>query len=98
MFIVAFVCIIAGFLLGIMYRRSGQPQKAIEAFDRAIATDPKHENSRFNKGIVLMHDLNDREGAIAAWEELVEVNPNALTPNGSQPLKEMINRVRGSMN
>ncbi len=82
--------------LGIMYRRTGQPQKAIEAFDKAISIDPAHENSWFNKGIVLMHDLNDRAGAIDAWEELIEINPNALTPNGSQSLKGMIDRFRGS--
>ncbi len=63
--------------LGIMYRRSGQPDKAIEAFDRAIAEDPKHENARLNKGIVLMHDMDDRDGAIRTWEALLEVNPLA---------------------
>ena len=42
--------------LVIMYRRSGQPQNAIESFDQAVVIDPKHETARFNKGIVLMHD------------------------------------------
>lgn len=64
--------------LGIMYRRNGQPQKAIEKFDEAIAVNPKHEMSRLNKGIVLMHDLGDREGAIESWEELLEINPVAM--------------------
>lgn len=67
--------------LGIMYRRSGQPGKAIENFDKAVVVDPKHETARFNKGIVLMHDLNDREGAIRAWEELLEINPLAMAGN-----------------
>jgi peroxiredoxin len=47
-----------------MYRRSGQPRKAIENFNKAIAVNPKHETAQFNKGIVLMHDLGDRDGAI----------------------------------
>ena len=68
--------------LGVMYRRNGQPKKAIESFDKAIASDSKHEHARFNKGIVLMHDLNDQEGAIKAWKGLVEVNPMAATPSG----------------
>ncbi|MDZ7696282.1 MAG: tetratricopeptide repeat protein [Deltaproteobacteria bacterium] len=63
--------------LGIMYRRSGQPDKAIGAFDRAIVENPNHENARFNKGIVLMHDMDDWQGAIRAWEALLEVNPLA---------------------
>ncbi len=83
--------------LGVMYRRSGQPIGAIEAFDKAIEIDPNHEISRFNKGIVLMHDLNDREGAIQAWEGLVKVNPLASTPNG-QPVMELVEKLKASMN
>lgn len=75
--------------LGVMYRRSGQPQKALEAFDRAMAVAPAHEQARFNKGIVLRYDLNDREGAIKAWEELLKINPSAMAPNGI-PLSEAI--------
>jgi cytochrome c-type biogenesis protein CcmH/NrfG len=68
--------------LGVMYRRNGKPEKAVEAFDRAIAADPSHQTARFNKGIVLLHDLNDHEGAIRAWEELLEINPLAMAGNG----------------
>jgi len=68
--------------LGVMYRRSNQPEKAIETFDKAIAIDPAFETARFNKGVVLLHDLNDVEGGIKAWEELVEQNPLAMAPNG----------------
>ena len=68
--------------MGVMYRRSGKPKEAIKAFDQAIAADPKHEVSRMNKGIVLLHDLNDFDGAIHAWEGLLEVNPLAMAPNG----------------
>jgi cytochrome c-type biogenesis protein CcmH/NrfG len=68
--------------MGVMYRRSGKPEEAIKAFDQAIAADPKHEVSRMNKGIVLLHDLNDFDGAISAWEGLLEVNPIATAPNG----------------
>jgi len=68
--------------MGVMYRRSGKPEEAIKAFDQAIAADPKHEVSRMNKGIILLHDLNDFDGAIRAWEGLLEVNPIATAPNG----------------
>ncbi|MGB3648525.1 MAG: tetratricopeptide repeat protein [Desulfobulbales bacterium] len=75
--------------LGVMYRRNGQPDKALVTFDRAIAVDPRHEQSRFNKGIVLRYDMNDREGAVKVWEELLAINPNALAPNGL-PVSEAI--------
>jgi cytochrome c-type biogenesis protein CcmH/NrfG len=75
--------------LGVMYRRSGQPEKAIESFDKAVAVDSRHEISRLNKGIVLLHDFNDKEGALRAWEALLEINPVAVAPNG-QPVEELV--------
>ncbi len=79
--------------LGVMYRRSGQPRKAIEKFDQAVRVNPGHEVSRFNKGIVLMHDLKDPEGALKSWEELVRLNPSAKAPNGLL-VKEMVMKLK----
>ncbi len=79
--------------LGIMYRRSGKPKEAIQAFDKAIEVDRKHEASRLNKGIVLLHDMRDFDGAIAAWEELLEVNPIAMAPTG-RSVDEMIQQMK----
>lgn len=79
--------------LGIMYRRANRPEEAIREFERAIIIDPKLENARFNKGIVLLHDLNDKAGAIQAWEELLKINPVAMAPNG-QSVDELIMHYR----
>lgn len=79
--------------LGVMYRRNDQPQKAIDAFDRAMNIDPAHEISRFNKGIVLFHDLKDEPGALAAWESLLALNPDAKSPGG-QTVKELVNHIK----
>ncbi len=79
--------------LGVMYRRSGQPKEAVKVFDRAIQADPRHETSRFNKGVVLMHDLKDVEGAIKAWEGLVEINPLAVSSSG-QPIDQLIQQLK----
>jgi len=81
--------------LGVMYRRNSQPKEAIKAFDKAAEIDPAHETSRFNKGVVLMHDLNDLEGTIRAWEGLVQVNPFALSPTG-QPVKDLVEKLKQS--
>ena len=83
--------------MGVMYRRSGKPREAIKAFNRAIEVDPKHEVSRMNKGIVLLHDLNDAEGAIKAWEELLQVNPIAMSPTG-QSVDEMVQQMKKQKN
>mgnify|MGYP001825093058 CR=1 FL=1 len=79
--------------LGIMYRRTGQPGQAIESFDRAIQVDPKHETARFNKGIVLMHDVKDRARAIATWEALLAINPFAMASQ-DQSLDQLLQHYR----
>ena len=79
--------------MGVMYRRSGKPEEAIKAFDQAIAVDPRHEVSRMNKGIVLLHDLNDADGAIKAWEGLLAVNPIAVAPNGIS-IDQMVTQLK----
>jgi tetratricopeptide (TPR) repeat protein len=79
--------------LGVMYRRNTQPEKAVEAFDKALLIDPSFETARFNKGIVLLHDLKDVQGGIKAWEKIVEQNPMAMTPGG-ESLDALIQRMK----
>lgn len=68
--------------LGVMFRQSGQPEKAIEAFDKAFALDQQHQTALYNKGVVLMHDLNEEQLAADAWKSLININPQARTPSG----------------
>ncbi|HUL30521.1 MAG TPA: tetratricopeptide repeat protein [Thermodesulfobacteriota bacterium] len=63
--------------MGIMYRKLGQFDRALEEFRKAAQSDPKHENSRYNIGLVLLHDKQDMAGAIKAWEEYLKVDPNS---------------------
>jgi tetratricopeptide (TPR) repeat protein len=79
--------------LGVMYRRVKQPEKAIEAFDKAVTMDPTHEISRLNKGIVLLYDLNDPQGAITSWENLLKINPNSVTGNGDS-IREFVDQLK----
>lgn len=79
--------------MGIMYRRSGDPGMAVESFARAMAVQPDHRQSRINTGIVLLHDLNDTEGALKAWEALLQMDPNATMPGG-ESLAMVVERIR----
>ena len=79
--------------LGVMYRKANQPQKAIEYFDLARQKDSSHLPSRFNKGIVMMYDLNDPQGAIASWEELLRIDPQAKASSG-EFIHDMIDRIK----
>ena len=73
--------------MGIMYRRLGEFDRALEEFRKAAQIDPKHINSRYNIGIVLLHDKQDVKGAIKAWEDYLKVDPTS----------ERANRVRAQM-
>ena len=75
--------------LGVVYRRSGNPEKAVACFDKALALKPDHEIAMFNKGIVLMHDMQDLDGALKSWQSLLKINPQARTPDGML-IKDMV--------
>lgn len=83
--------------LGVMYRRTQRPEEAIKAFDTAIAMDPTHQVSRTNKGIVLLFDLKDTQGAIATWEGLLAINPDATVANGDA-IRDIIAQLRQDQN
>ncbi len=68
--------------LGVMYRRDGQPDKALLVFDQAIQAVPTHEQSRLNKGVVLLYDKKDQTGAFQVWDALLDINPMAKIPSG----------------
>jgi len=73
--------------MGIMYRVLGDFDRAIEEFKKAAQSDSKHVNSRYNIGIVLLHDKQDIRGAVKAWEEYLKVDPKS----------EKAERVRAQM-
>jgi cytochrome c-type biogenesis protein CcmH/NrfG len=79
--------------LGVMYRRNNQPNEAINTFDKAIAIDPSHPTPRFNKGVVFLFDLKDKEAGLAVWQELVDINPGATAPDGKL-VSEVITAMR----
>lgn len=62
--------------MAICYRRKGDPDRAIEELKKAISMDPRHPQSRYNLGVILIHDKNDLEGGIRAWEALLENVPD----------------------
>lgn len=79
--------------MGVMQRKAGRSEEAVKAFDQAIAVNPKHEISRLNKGIVLLHDLQNPQGAMQAWEGLLQINPTASFPGGMS-VDQMIQQLK----
>jgi cytochrome c-type biogenesis protein CcmH/NrfG len=77
--------------MGIMYRKLGQFDKALEEFRKALQSDPKHVNSLYNIGIVLLHDKQDIKGAIQTWEEYLRIDPNS---ERARRIRNQIDRIK----
>ncbi len=56
--------------LGVCYKETGKPQKALELFDKAADLHPDHWQSRYNAAVVRLFDLNDPAGAKTEVEKL----------------------------
>lgn len=80
--------------MGIMYRELGQVEDALKSFDKAIAIDSRHVSSRYNKGVVMFIDLQDKAGALKVWEDLARVNPSAKVANDIS-IQELIREIKG---
>ena len=64
---------------GIMYRKIGWFDKAIENFGNANKLDPTHLQSLLNLGIVHRFDLEENEKAKDAWLKYLEIDPTGPT-------------------
>jgi len=63
--------------LGVCYKETGKPKKAVELFDRAADLRPDHWQSRYNAAVVRLFDLNDPAGAKAELEKLKRLQGKA---------------------
>jgi cytochrome c-type biogenesis protein CcmH/NrfG len=77
--------------MGIMYRKLGDFDRALKEFRKAAQSDPNHINSRYNIGLVLLHDKQDMKGAIEAWEEYLKVDPKS---ERAERIRSQIDRMK----
>jgi len=75
--------------MGTAYYYSGFPDKAIEQFNQVLKKSPNYPNTLFNLGIVRRDVYKDSAGALAAWEKLLNNNPN-LPPDQVQKVQGVI--------
>ena len=59
--------------LGVSYKEIGQPQKALDLFDRAAEAHPDHWQSRYHAAVVRLFDLNDVAGAKIEVDKLKQI-------------------------
>jgi len=83
--------------LGVCYRETGNPRKALEFFDRAANLHPGHWQSRYNAVVVRLFDLNDAAGAKQELAKLKELS-NPAIPDLSGLEQEIEKRLASSSN
>ena len=62
--------------LGTAYWYNGDTDTAIQQLDQALAYDANYANALFNLGVVKWQGKQDGKGALAAWQKLLDTNPN----------------------
>jgi len=62
--------------LGTSLWYTGDADGAIAEFQKALRYQPDHPGTLFNLGIVRWQGKSDPKGAVEAWEELLQKNPN----------------------
>ncbi|MDF1579572.1 MAG: tetratricopeptide repeat protein [Desulfuromonadales bacterium] len=72
---------------GVMFRRLGWFDKAVENFTKAVAIQPNHLQAYYNLGIVYRYDLQNFDAAKTAWEKYLSMNPTG--PGADQVREQM---------
>ncbi len=65
----------------------GDADGALEQLNKSLAYDPKHMGTLINIGIIKWKGKDDVNGAIAAWEQALKLDP---TPKEKEVLEHMI--------
>ena len=55
---------------------TGDADTAIAEFNKALTYEPNKSNTLFNLGVVKWQGKMDVNGAVAAWQKLLDTNPN----------------------
>jgi tetratricopeptide (TPR) repeat protein len=77
--------------LGTSLWYTGDADGAIAEFQKALRYQPDHPGTLFNLGIVRWQGKSDPKGAVEAWEELLQKNPNYPQ---KQQLQEYIEKAK----
>jgi tetratricopeptide (TPR) repeat protein len=76
---------------GVMFKRLGWFERAIDNFTKANEIDPSHGTSVYNLGIVYRYDLKDFPKALEAWTKFLEISP---TGPGSDRVRQDLEFLR----
>jgi len=71
----------------------GDADGAIQQLQQSLAYDPKDANSLFNLGMIRLQAKNDPSGAVAAWQQLLKLNPT-LSDDKKTAVQKLIAEAR----
>ena len=67
----------------------GDADGAIKQLQQSLSYDPKDANTLFNLGMIRLQGKNDPNGAVAAWRQLLKLNPK-LTDEKKTAVEKLI--------
>ncbi len=79
--------------LGIAYHYTNQPDLALKQFDYSLGINPRHLKTLLNLGVVRAYGKQDLDGAVAAWQKLVELAPESQE---GQTAKKILEGLRSA--
>ena len=71
----------------------GDADGAIQQLQQSLTYDPKDANSLFNLGMIRLQAKNDPSGAVAAWQQLLKLNPT-LSDDKKAAVQKLIAEAR----
>jgi arylsulfatase A-like enzyme/Flp pilus assembly protein TadD len=79
--------------LGVSYRLSGQKEKAVEAWKKAIAADPDDDFSLLNLGTTLL-EMGEKAQALPYLENYLKLKGKELTQAEREKIEKLIQQCR----
>jgi cytochrome c-type biogenesis protein CcmH/NrfG len=79
--------------LGVCFYYTNQADKALEQFKHSLALDPKHAKTLLNIGIVKAFGKQDLEGAMVAWQQVIEIAPGS---DEAQKAKQVLDSIKSA--
>ncbi len=58
------------------YWYKNDANKAIAEYEKSLSYNPKHASTLYNLGVVRWQGKGDPQGAVQAWQKLLDTNPN----------------------
>lgn len=73
----------------------GNVDGALAQLEQSLKDDPKNANALFNLGVIRLDGKKDKQGAVAAWQQLLKANPE-LDAGKKNAVEKMIAEAQGN--